>query len=246
MQTLEGRSCAVLRSAIEQGIVDAPSTIADLDSRWFSYLAEASRKSDISQKASRTEPYTHPLTRRYQEHGFLPEKQNADFESLLCECARFDVVKGNVGIVRKIENFYGDIQRYFATFDPAAVPPIMATWGVPWMDTAEPDAVRFFLRLAPFDGKQRVRHLANNILDPHGVMRGVPYSDLPEIAGCFYPPVMNHEIWLPVPGGYTLILYAWTPATMTYQFVLAGKLRGIVQSKESAEIDLNMRTGWNS
>jgi hypothetical protein len=249
MKTLEARSCEVLRSAIVQGIVDPPFTVHDLDDRWFSYLTESSRKSDIRQQAARTAPYQHPLTRRFQQHGFLPQKQfqvEVGFESLLVECARFDIVKGNIGIVRKVEAFYGDIQRYFATFDPAAVPPIMATWGVPWMDTAEPDAVRFFLRLTPFDGAQRVRHTVSGATNPHAIMRGSPYSDLPEIAGCFYPPTMNHEIWLPVPGGYSLILYAWTPATLTYQFVLAGQLRGIVQSKESGEIDFNMRNGWNS
>lgn len=249
METLDAASRQVMRAAIDQGIVDPLFTVFDFDSRLYDWLARARANSQKPNPLQANLAY-HPWSRRYQDHSFdlvrAPESE-LGWSSMLVELSRINVPTGNIGFLRRIEQYVGDMARYKATYDWLAIPSQLLNWGI-W-EYAEPeiDDIRWYLRLVPFYGPESERLFVPNITNPVPRLPGRPYQEpqLNEINCISFPCHNPYTLWAMIPGGYSLRFYVWTPATTTYQWTVRGKLSAITQALDSHEAELNARFGWN-
>lgn len=227
-------SARVLRNAVKYGLI-APLFPIDWADPLIRRVGGALLASQIPTKDPDLQrPYQNPKSQVYWEHHFdlIEQPEPAPQLPEWCvELARFPVPFGNVGILKSIEQYLYNNQETITQ---------SANWGIPYQEQ-NVGAVRWHLRLSPFDGTLPARFQATG----SSWLPGSPYIELPEINHFWYP-ASSPLCWLNsiVPGGYVLRFFFYAPADIVGRVRVMGRLRGYYQSNYSKEAAWNARTNW--
>lgn len=153
-------------------------------------------------------------------------------ESWRVELSRFTVPQKQVGIVKAYEQFLSTVELQTET-----VWSLATRWG----DPRTPLGTWFF-RLSQYSG---ITLPWINQLNPPAVHPGIPYNDVPDETGIWFPlgSSTSNNIHLIVPGGYILRLFWECDATNLTPSVGA-RMRGYLQSSMSVESRYSIRAHW--
>lgn len=154
-------------------------------------------------------------------------------ESWRVELSRFTVPQKKVGIIKAYEQF----------LSTTTLQAVETVWSISsqWGDPRSPIGTWFF-RLSPYNGN--VIPWINQ-LNPIPTRPGIPYNDMPDENGIWFPlcSAASNNIHLVVPGGYILRLF-WECDANIISPIVAGRLRGFLQSSISDESRYNIRANW--
>jgi hypothetical protein len=246
MTTLFRDSTAVLRRAINEGIIDPTMrSIAVKSFGKISLFQPLMRQLHDTTRRYRANTawlgkqnsWMMPETRRYQisdSPDNSPVQLSVAFPWMV-ELARFSVPTQNIGIIKSFEQFL-DLPG-----TPPAVYSSLVNWGNPFV--LLPNRIVWYFRLSPnAAGAPWVNVTGIQANADH--LPGRPYTDLPQTSDLWYPTSSpaSSNIHLPVPGGFTLRAFLLTPAMNGIR--AAVKLSGTVQSELSSEAQMVARASW--
>jgi len=216
---------------------DAFAGLFDLASKRFGRIACDWRTSGTYHAAEE------PTRQRYQESTFGPRTVADHTLSNLLELARFDVPHCQVGFLKSLEQTIFDAAGdYFPTGSEFR--------GLPYQADAELSACRWYLRVVPLECADPVRLDESwiGIAAPNWLeaLPGLPLPGISDIIGLWYPAHKECALsGVVVPGGFSLRLFFYTPATAIYTWTVAGRLRGVVQPAGAGGMASNLeRSQW--
>lgn len=167
--------------------------------------------------------FQQPKTAHYQDHFFAPYTMPTDGIARTIELARFPVPVGQIGLVRKINQW---VNGEYTDSD---------NWGNP-VTNAWPDTLTWYLRLSNYAA-----------LGPRAVIQstylpGFPYADFSQWTLLwFLPHAPANDVNLVVPGGYILRFFVNVPGIQEGEEIVLGRLVGYWQSSE-----VNESAGFNA
>lgn len=233
MSQFQARSHA-LSQAVANGVIDTVVTESFNDPYLCNLLGYPKEKLR-QQNPNSFELWEHSKSQRWQENILDPVIHTTTTDWFAVELARFVVPKGQIGFVRYIEQVVNDSAgSYYPTNN--------AYWGSPNFVLSDVDNLRWYLKLDYFNGALPARFtLSSTVPFTSQSLPGMPYDDLHEINGIWYPAHLNKELKLIVPGNRMLRLFFFSPPTTQYQWQVEGKLSGYTQSTYCSEAIDNAR-----
>lgn len=231
----------VLSDAIGAGLIDTRiDALKEPAVRRSMQMIEREGPQALSAKnPNELELLNHPRTERWQEHVYPPLAHGDQSEWYCLELARIKVPKGEIGILRSLEQVMYDVEgNYYATQ--------VDYWGSPYSVQPDVDNVRWWLQLDYLDQLDPARFaIQQPVVFGRGRLPGYPYSELNEIHGLWYPALSgNTSVKFVIPGHRMLRFFVWTPPTINYRWTFAGRLRATLQTTYCSEALQNTRLGF--
>lgn len=215
MPTLEETFKTVVAKDIEDKLLPDAPNFPNLVNRFADYCntMAATTGSEAKSPWQQTQ-FQQPKTARYQDHFFDFFTQATDGITRTVELARFPVPVGQIGIVRKINQW---VSGEYTESD---------NWGTP-ITGAWPDTLTWYLRLSNYQA------LGNREIIVSTRLPGMPYPDLPQWTYLwFMPHAPANDVNLVVPGGYILRFFVNMPGIQEGDESVLGRLVGYWQSTE--------------
>lgn len=236
MYTLYEESSKALSSAIKNGVID---TDLSLISNPFlvSMLNWMPKRGRVYETDPTTfEPQQNAKTLRWQEEVLPAVTHDITTNYFAVELARFTVPKGRTGYLQGIDQVLNDVNGNY-------YPSNKEYWGSPHFVDPDVDNCRWFIRMDAFDGQTPARfQLSSAALFTAQSLPALPFTDLHEIPGLWYPAHCGRKLNLIVPGNRMLRFFFYSPPTVTYQWQAMGRLSGYTQSTYAPETKYNTRT----
>jgi hypothetical protein len=233
--TLTDDSVQVMRNAVKSGIVD--TVLYPFGDPFVPSLMTWAESQHIEGASPQTfEAHENPHSQRWQESIYpgIAMAQSDQYWAL--EIARFMVPMGSVGYVRFLDQVLNDAAGNI-------FPSNQFYWGSPTFVHPDVDNCRWYLTLDFFDGTQPGRfQLTSAAPFTSSSLPGMPYPDLHEIPGLWYPAHAPRDMLkLIVPGNRMLRFFFFTPPVTNYRWVGSGRLAGYTQSTYNREATENAR-----
>ena len=228
MLTLEDIFHSVVAKDIKNSLLPNASDFPNLLKRFGTYCNTVATVSGSEARSPwQQTQFQQPKTAHYQDHFYDPYTLPADGITRTVELARFPVPVGQIGLVRKINQWVNDD---YTESD---------NWGSP-VTNAWPDNLTWYLRLSNYQA------LGNREIIQSTRIPGIPYPDLPQWTLLwFLPHAPANDVNLVVPGGYILRFFVNMPGTQERDEMVLGRLVGYWQSSEvSSAAGFNAAKGW--
>lgn len=227
-QSINDQNSAFLGKLIKSGIIDTPFNPMDENRsqylRYGDWFLKLGNQKKCWPNPDSYEMWTHAKTQRWQESHLDPVTHPVVTDYWAIELAQFAVPEGHIGWLKYIEQVITDVTGSY-------YPTNTTFWGSPYYVDPDVDNLRWYLKLTPFYGTLPARYnLSSTIPIPVHSLPGVPYTELPQIDGLWYPAHRRSEMKLIVPGRYVLRFFMISPPLVNYQWVASGKLSGYTQS----------------
>lgn len=187
-----------------------------------------------------------PQTKRFQASRkpavgpILHPTTTAPYPPWLVELARYTVAPGSIGIIKSFEQFLAGKDE-----QETIIYTCMCAQGNPYPDGLT-DYGSWHFRLSNISQTRRPWvNLASPLIGLESIP-GTPYTDLPQEDEIWWPAhsASSQNIHLPIPGGYLLRVFFFTPAQATVRLSAACKLKGTNQVEYGNEAQLSARALW--
>ena len=233
--TLEEEAAQAMRNAVKNGVVD--TVLYPFGDPFVPSLMGWAEAQNVAQQDPQTfEALENPHSQRWQENVLPSVIQQAQDVYTVGELARFTVPKGSVGFVRFLDQVLNDL-------DGNMYPTNQFYWGSPVFKIPDVMQCRWYLTLDYFDGTVPPQFTFSDPLPfTSSVLPGVPYPDLHEIPGLWYPAHAPRDMMkLIVPGGQMLRFFFWSGPTTEFWWEATGRLAGYTQSTYNDQATNNAR-----
>lgn len=227
-------SAVGLLRAFDLGVVLEPYWRFELDEHFWQVALSQPPKPEGERNPDRQSLLSHPEVRQYRQNsrGFQQHPEVGPFSPWRVELARFAVQRGQVGIIKAMEQFLSSISGETET---------VWTASTRWGDPRAPFGTWVF-RLSPYLGTE-IPWV--NQLNPTPTRPGIAYPHLEPENDLWFPVHCgsSQNIHLIVPGGHMLRAF-WECGELLVRPTVALKLRGSVQGQYSTYAEESTRANW--
>lgn len=177
-----------------------------------------------------------PRSLHYRENtrGERVHPDEEDFRPWITEVARFRVPRGNVGVVKGIDQYLSSV-----TLQGETIHSLSPVWGDPFTTLSEPGEWHFRL--------SALNRVPIPWFDAMAIQRlpGYSYPDLPVSRGLWWPAGSSsaHNIHLLIPEERLLRLF-YVNQNPEVRIHVSALLRGYIQASMSAQAVSNIRQNW--
>lgn len=228
-------SSRVLKNAVAAGIVE-------FDFSWLSSnvtvaaIEFAEKTFSGSNTAEISEIGRSPRSLHYRENtrGEMVHPDDEDFRPWIVEVARFRVPRGNVGVVKGIDQFLSHV-----TLQGETIHSLSPVWGDPFTSLSAPGEWHFRL--------SNINRFPTPWFDATNLQRlpGYPYPDLPVSRGLWWPAgsssAQNLHLLIPEERLFRVFYVNDAPDVRIHVGAL---IRGYIQSSMSLQAISNIRSNW--
>ena len=224
---------AVMRDALKRGIINTHVT-------WKApaYVLAAITSKSIVPRAAIKNVDQAPAALRSIVHTFERSATLTAPNNYVLELARVCVPDGQIAHLTGIEQYLAEPNgRLYASS--------CQFWGMPYNETVPLADIVWFLRLEDYYGLQAPQFLVTAAVlpDPRPILPGMPWPDLPEFSGLWYPAHNKNGFRGTIPSGKALRFLVYVPASalVPYDWRVAGRLTARLQAELSNEACINTR-----